>query len=505
MMRRVSLVSLVVSLSLTLAAAAEPTIVLHSAKVFTGDPARPTAQAVAIEGNRIAAVGTNEEIRRLAGPKTQVIDAGGRVVIPGINDAHVHAGWAVSVFGIDRGLDPSRADIEAAIANAIDETPSDLWIVATIGPTILMDPNVNGDSLEKTARGRKVMLSSFTGHGAILSTSAMKALGVAADAKDPRGGWYGRDAGGRLDGRVFEYAQYPLHRAIADMASDDELTTNVRAMSEEALALGITSVQVMPSGKEQRFADVVAREKIPLRVRVIDFLDHGDVRADAVKWILDGTPVEGGAALRTAKYPAGGQGRENFEDLAPIAKAAADAKKQLLVHAVGDRTVEDALKAFAKFPTLQRPRIEHGDGLQSDLFPLAVRTGTIVVQNPAHFMFRDRFPKGEYALFKSIQKAGIPIAIGSDGPINPYLNILWATNRPDLPAEALTREEAVRAYTSGSAYAEMREKEKGTIAPGMLADLAVLSQDIFTVPAAKLPETVSVLTIVDGKVAHSSM
>jgi len=504
-MRRAVLVSLAVMLLAT-AAAAAPSIVLLSGKVFTGDTTRPWAEAVAIEGNRISAVGTDAEIRALADKKTQVIEAGGRVVIPGINDAHTHPGFATQVFGIDRGMNPSRADIEPAIANGVDETPADFWIVATIGPSILSDPAVNAQSLDKLARNRPVMLTMWTGHGAILNTAAMKALGIAPDSTDPRGGWYGRDASGRLDGRVFEYAQYPLHRKLADMATDEDLIDAIRTMSDEAIALGITSVQAMPSGKESRFAAALSRANVPLRVRIIDFLDHGDVKSDAVKWIIDGTPLERNAALRKSKYEGGGQGRENFTDLTPLVQAAADAKQQILIHAVGDRAVESALKAFAKHPTLQRPRIEHGDGLQRDLFPLAKQTGAVVVQNPSHFSARPFFPAdGEYQLVRSLLKAGIPLALGSDGPINPYLNILWATERRDAAAEALTVEEAVRAYTFGSAYAEMKEKQKGTIAAGMLADLAVLSQDIFKVPPGALPETRSVLTMIDGTVVHSDL
>jgi predicted amidohydrolase YtcJ len=165
--------------------------------------------------------------------------------------------------------------------------------------------------------------------------------------------------------------------------------------------------------------------------------------------------------------------------------------------------VETTLQSFAQNPTLARPRIEHGDGLQRDLFPLAKSTGAVIVQNPSHFEARPFFPSGDYQLLKSFLTAGIPIALGSDGPTNPYLNILLATERRNNPDEALTRDEAVRAYTSGSAYAEMKEREKGTIAKGMLADLAVLSQDIFEVPPPALPETQSVLTIVGGKVVYS--
>src|ERR1700741_66912 len=192
MMRRVSLVSLALVLSFIVAATvadAQPSIVLLSGKVFTGDPARPSAEAIAIEGERIAAVGTNDEIRAMATSRTRVIELGGRVVIPGINDAHMHPGFATPVFRLQPSMNPTRTAMEAAIHNAVEETPADTWIFMTIGPAVLLDPEINADSLETFADGRKVVLNAFTGHGSILSNAAMSDLGIARDAKDPVGGW----------------------------------------------------------------------------------------------------------------------------------------------------------------------------------------------------------------------------------------------------------------------------------------------------------------------------
>ncbi|MFC7670117.1 amidohydrolase family protein [Hymenobacter humi] len=155
----------------------------------------------------------------------------------------------------------------------------------------------------------------------------------------------------------------------------------------------------------------------------------------------------------------------------------------------------------------KRVRFEHGDGLAPDLQPRAKALGIVVVQNPSHYISAmDRqhgaatqLPAG----FRSLLEGGVPFALGSDGPSNPFLNILFAATLSD-PKEALTREQAVRAYTAGAAYAEFQEKEKGTLAPGKLADLAVLSQDIFTVPLPALPGTVSELTMVGGKVVYEA-
>jgi predicted amidohydrolase YtcJ len=218
-----------------------------------------------------------------------------------------------------------------------------------------------------------------------------------------------------------------------------------------------------------------------------------------VKWILDGTPIERGGALRTARYADQTQGRLNFTNIDAFLKTARDRRAQILLHASGDKTVEQALKRLAA-SSFERPRIEHGDGMQPDLYALAKKTKAIVVFNPTHFPFRGTYPAGQYMPAQSLVKAGIPVAIGSDGPLNPYLNMLFAVTREDTPSEALSRVDALRAYTSGSAFAELTEKTKGRIAPGMLADVAMLSQDILTVEPPLLADTYSVLTIIDGKV-----
>ena len=156
-------------------------------------------------------------------------------------------------------------------------------------------------------------------------------------------------------------------------------------------------------------------------------------------------------------------------------------------------------------------RFEHGDGLVPELLPAVKKMGIVVVKNPTHFNVRDMVPglgnqfiTARLQPLRSLLAAGIPVAFGSDGPMNPYLNIMFSVTHPDNPSEAITREQAIVAYTATSAYAEFAEKDKGTLEPGKLADLAVLSQDIFTVPTEELPKTESVLTMVGGKVVYDS-
>ncbi len=491
----------------SLAALADPTLVLVNGNVFTNDPSKPSAQAIAITGSQITAVGSNAEIKALVtdAAKARVIDVQGRMIIPGINDAHVHPSSGMPAFELGSGLDATWDQVAAALAGAIDETPADLWIRGTLGPALTNDPSITREKLDKIAPGRKVFLESFVGHGLVMSSAAMKALGVAEDAKDPLGGRFERDANGKLNGRAWEYAQYQLDRRFADLASNDELQDAIANLSADALSYGITSIQAMPMSTESRFATAVAKSGVPLRVRVINFpfaLNAPMLSQQtngAVKWILDGTPIERGAALRTAKYADDTQGRENFADLAPLLKVAEDNKLQPLLHVAGDKAAASALTALSAHQ-FDRPRLEHADGLQVDLQRQAKAVGAIAVLNPSHFTMREFFPKGAFQPAATLIKAGIPIAFGSDGPMNPFLNIMFAVERRDQPAEAISRQDALRAYTTGSAFAEFTEKTKGRIAPGMLADIAVLSQNIFEVPAAALPDTRSVLTIIDGKV-----
>ncbi|HVE71135.1 MAG TPA: amidohydrolase family protein [Thermoanaerobaculia bacterium] len=483
---------------------AQPSLVLVNGNVFTNDPSKPSAQAIAITGSQITAVGTNEQIKALVtdASKTRVIDVQGRMVIPGINDAHVHPSSGMTAFGLGTDSDPSWDNVAAALASAADETHADLWITGELGPTLIADKTLTREKLDKVAPGRKVLLRAFTGHGLVMSSAAMKALGVAEDAKDPAGGWFDRDASGKLTGRANEYAQWPLERRFADLATDEELHGAIQSLSGEAVRYGITSVQVMPMMTESRFATTLAKAGVPLRVRLINIpFDAATMPSKGpVKWILDGTPLERNAALREGRYPDNTAGRENFTDITPFLQAAERNKQQVLLHAVGDKTIATAVNALSA-RSLERPRLEHADGLQRDLFRQTRAVGAIAVLNPSHFMARPFFPaNGQYQLAATLVKNDIPIAIGSDGPMNPFLNMMWAVERRDQPAEALSRQQALRAYTSGSAFAEFAETSKGKIAPGMLADIAVLSQNIFEVPAAALPATQSVLTIIDGKV-----
>jgi hypothetical protein len=529
-MKRALLVAVVALVPVAVLAQTAPDLIIHHARVFTGDPAHRFAEAVAIQGNKIVAVGTNAQITAMADDKTNRIDAGGRVVVPGFNDAHTHQGPRPEGFALPTDQDATWPLVSAAMANAVDETPGDIWVFGTIGPKVLADPAATAQALDKLSADRRVILTSQTGHGIIMNTAAMNALRIRDAAVDPAGGSFERDANQHLTGKMFEYAGWTAERRLADSVSDADAIDQLKTYSDQALGFGITSIQNMSMGSLARYERVERHGPAPIRIRMIRLPMSETAARDAgegatlpvssrerplsiisgTKWILDGTPVEQGAAVRTP-YPGTAEkmGKLNFtpDELKVIMKEAFDSKEQTLLHVAGDRTaaaVFDAMRAVgpAEEWRKKRVRFEHGDGLHPDLIALAKEFGVVVVVNPTHIVARAAFPKGPYMPVKSLLKAGIPVAIGSDGPMNPGLNLQLITTMPGNAAEGITREEAVDAYTRGGAFAEFAENEKGTIAAGKVADLAVLSQDIFKVSVDDLPETKSVLTIVDGRIAY---
>jgi len=522
--------------------AGPPDLILTGGRIFTADAGRPWAEALAIRGSRIVAVGTTDSLRRLAGPRTRMWDVGGRTVIPGLNDAHAHPGPELrgTMLAAATG-DGSLLEVARSLAAAARRRPRGTWLFATVGDRVLDDPRANRFLLDSIVPDDPVVLESWSGHAAILNSATLGALGIGHDTPDPLGGHYGRvpgSGGGVLDGRMTEYAWWSARRRLASSVPDSASRADFRRYAEAAARFGITTVQDMNTALTTARAVALLRAAdVPIRWRVIRFpmtrpegrdladtrtaaADHGGrLDVSGTKYILDGTPVERGAAMRRPYADRQGwRGELDFppETLQAIIREALVSRDQLMVHAVGDRAITVLLRTLAAAAPEStwralRPRIEHGDFLAPELLPLARRLGVVVVQNPAHFsipeLMHRRFTPdvaGAAQPLRSLLAAGLPIALGSDGPMNPYLNIMFAVTHPMNPAEALSREQAVLAYTRGSAYAELAERETGTLAPGMLADLAILSQDIFTVPLGELPKTESVLTLVGGKAVYDA-
>jgi predicted amidohydrolase YtcJ len=521
-----------------------PDLVLLNGKIFTSDAAHPYVQALAIRGERVVATGDSAKIKALAGPQTRQIDLGGRTVIPGINDAHNHIGVdPPGVVHLDLGTeDPTWAQLKPAIAAAAAKAPKGTPIFGDIGPIVFHDTSVARDALDRVAPDHPVMLTTLTGHAVLMNSAALAEADIAEDQKDPMGGRYERSADGKLTGVVREYAVLNLNRRLASSASDAEALRQLREFFAQAAKFGITTTQDMSDALEPgRAVKLFEEAPTPIRIRIMRMpgttpagrdtqeglaVPHHPsalITVSGTKWLLDGVPLENTLTPRDVpSVPAGetldyGAGHLPLtfseKEMEAMLRESLVNKSQLMVHVSGYLSAAAMLDAMdatggKKVWDGKRVRFEHGDGLYPDLIPRAKEMGIVVVQNPTHFdaslLSAARTGSKVVQPFRTLLAAGIPLALGSDGPMNPYLNIMLACIDPGRPSEAITREQAVTAYTLTSAYAEFAEKEKGSLEPGKLADLAVLSQDIFTVPIGDLPKTESVLTLVGGKIVYDA-
>ena len=517
-------------------ALAAPQLVLINAKVFTADPALPYGQAVAIEDGRILAVDSNERVRALIGPKTRIIDVGGRLVTPGLIEAHVHLGNELPTAPLAMPNlpfpGPTGEQALAAVEQA-SKTRTD-WICAYVGPLVARDQRNWRKALDVVAPNTPVFLKGFWGHTSIVNSEGLRRLGITESIADPLGGWWGRDENGQLDGRAYEAAETitPRIRPL----TPEHLATAFGAAQQRYARWGVTSIHLMNNDKslEVTLAGLATAkpmqkwtvyswgswqtpaERIPDAWTVIHTAATqapAKVRVEGPKWMLDGTPIEQNSFQRKAYgSKPGWRGQSNLTDaqLREILKLALERPTQLALHVVGDAETDRLLTMMEQLAPAsawraKRVRIEHGDGIQPDMIEKVVQFGLVVIQNPTHLALP--MPgeplASERMLLKSFIAAGIPLALGSDGgpkEQNPFLNLMLATLHQGEPTEALSREAALIAYTAGGAYAEGQDQRKGRIAPGLAADLAVLSQDVLTIPMSQLPATASLLTLVDGEV-----
>jgi len=514
-------------------------VILVNGKIFTSDSAHPYVEALAIRGERIVGTGSTETVRMLAGPQTKRIDLGGRTVISGINDAHHHCAFEPAGFHLKfKSGEPTWAEVEEEVAAAVARNPKGTLIRGEIGPVAFFDARANAASLDKIAPDHPVMLDTWAQHGGVLNSAAFVKFGIKENEPDPVAGHFVRSADGKLTGVVYEYAKSQINRRRSDMATEQEALQQAREFFQDAVKLGITSVQDMSMpGGASRCLTASTEAPTPIRMRVVRMAgttvngrDTTEGRSLALqptplitvsgtKWLLDGSPIERTAALRKpyTDLPST-SGVLDFpeKEMEAMLQESLQNHDQLMVHATGDQATELFLNAMdatggAKTWSDRRVRIEHGDGIMPDLIPRVKRMGLVVVENPTHLALRELFVErfgteraDQMQPMRSLLEAGIPLALGSDGPNNPYLNIMLATIYPGKPREAITREQAVIAYTLTAAYSEFAEKDKGSLEPGKFADLAVLSQDIFVVPPPELPKTESVLTMVGGKVVYDA-
>jgi predicted amidohydrolase YtcJ len=376
---------------------------LFNGKIFTAE-GQKFVEALAIQGDRIEAVGDSAQIRKLAGSLTKQIDLGGRTVIPGLNDAHNHMRIRPADL-VDLQFsapNPKRPEVMQAIADAVSKYPTGTFLSATIGTAIFQDTTVDRASLDLVAPNHPVILTTFTGHASILNSAALLKLGIGENEPDPLGGRYERSQDGRLSGVLREYASVESVVGFADLTSDKDAIVELRETLADAAEHGITTLQVMSEKMTPaRYVDLLKQVPTPLRVRIMRMpmttssgrdLSEGLstprnpsplITVSGSKWLLDGVPIEGTFAPRQRLVSSPSAPIEPFfgslqmslptKELDAMLRETIQTGDQLLVHVSGYAASAAMLDAMQnaggeKVWATRRVRFEHGDALFPDLY-----------------------------------------------------------------------------------------------------------------------------------------
>lgn len=540
------------------AAANGADVVLLHGKIWTENPAQPEAEAVAIIGNRIVEVGTSAEIEKLVGSQTKVIDLLGRRVVPGFNDAHVHfyTGGA-SLASVQLRDARSQAEFRARIAAYARSRPKGEWILnGSWDHENWSPPQLPTHSLiDDVTPDNPVFVNRLDGHMMLANALAMKLAGVNRDTKDVPGGVIVRDSEGNPTG-IFKDAANALIERVISPPSDEQILSAIEAAQKYAAENGVTSVQDMGAigDVNMTIRIIEAYQKLnqrgELRIRISGhiplrswkrFADAG-IRADfgddnlnlgAVKGFADGSLGSSTAwFFQPFSDMPGNSGIPSDELVNPAAmyeniRNADRAGLQVAIHAIGDRANNTILNFYEKLEQEdgardRRLRIEHAQHLLASDIPRFASLRVIASVQPYHCIDDGRWAesrigadraKRTYA-FRSLLDGGATLAFGSDwwvAPMSALMGIYAAATRrtldgkhPDgwIPEQKITVREAVHAYTVGSAYASFEERRKGSLEKDKLADLAVLSQDIFQIDPVRIQDVKVDMTIVGGKVIY---
>jgi hypothetical protein len=500
-------------------------IIFTNGKIFTANKKQLYVQALAVKGNKILATGTNAAIKKLSSAKTKKIDLNGKTVVPGFNDQHDHFAFAISAapHTFDRvefsvpGL--SKAAVLDSIARLLVNAKPSQWIEGKIGTTIFSDTSMRR-SLDSIAPDNPVLLQVMWGHGIVTNLKGLQAAGLSDGVKDPVGGWYERNSDGNISG-VQQNAEEPFRIAI-NVSYPEAIIRPMEEFSQEQLRGGITSTLLMATGfTHSLVTSTLQHANIPQRLRIVAWpRSTPDGRQtfewplaktqptptstiSGIKYVIDGTPFEGNS-LRSKPYHhrGNGNGRLNYplDTLRQIIREALDTKRQLLMHITGDSSFGIVLNLIRESGTAAqwqplRVRIEHNDvGNPTKKQRKIIKDYGIMMMHTPKFAI--------YSPLHSLMSDGILVGISPDGTTNPFWDMMMVISQQVNPSENISIEQAVIAYTKTNAFAEFKEREKGMLVKGMLADLAVLSQDIFTIPSQRLPATKSVLTMIDGEIVY---
>jgi predicted amidohydrolase YtcJ len=518
----------------------QPTLILLNAQVLTMDPLRASAQAVAVLGTTIAAIGSSSDIAALAGPATQTIDCGGKTLMPGFVDSHCHVlAQAASLQGINCSPKAvsSIHDLEDVVRRRAETTQSGEWIRGSgyDDLSLLEKRHPTRWDLDRAAPNHPVRLDHRSGHATVLNGRALEMAGIDSSTPDPVEGVIDRDsATGEPTGLLFEMAGY-LRQRLGTSRDQGSFQRYVHQLNNTLLGYGITSVQDAgpDNGLErwQTFQELQSSGALQCRVTMFAGVSHlTEFQSAGLTWGAGDDQLRLGHAKIMVTLTTGAL-EPNMEALAELVDNAHRSGFPIAIHAIEQEAIESAVKSLTSASPLSNPestndiqpldRIEHCAECPPSLVAEIARSGCMVVTQPGFVywngdnylqradapMLPNLYPVG------SLAKAGISLAFGSDAPVidpDPWSAIYNAVTRKtstgsSLPPETSQEQkisiaEALSMYTAAGAIAEGTGNQKGTILPGMLADMVLLDTDPMTTEPDQLKDIRAVMTILGGRV-----
>jgi predicted amidohydrolase YtcJ len=546
----------VLGCAMGLGAQAKPAadLIIQNAHIWTVDTAQPEAEAVAILGDRIVVVGASAQVDAWRGPRTRIVDADGKRLLPGFNDAHVHfADGGAQLDNVDLNDATSPQEFARRIRERAAKTSKGEWLLGGDWDETKWSPAElpTKELIDAATPDVPVAVNRYDGHMVLANSLALKLAGITSQTPDPAGGVIVRDAQGNPTGGLKDAAQDMLFKAIPPPSHDQRRKKIERALAHAA-SLGVTSVQHM----NPDYADIAIYSELldegklttriyaaPLITQVDDQVKIGIRRAFGSPYLRFGALkayADGSLGSATAYFfepfsdQPGNRGLLS-DEMQPLSlmrdrmMRADAAGLQICAHAIGDAGISAILDIYTEIEKAhgqrdRRWRIEHAQHMAAKDFDRFAQLHVIASVQPYHAIDDGRWAEGRighdrasrtYA-FRTFLDHGVRLALGTDwnvAPLNPMLGLYAATTRATLdgknpkgwfPEQKLTIKEAIEGYTMGSAFAEFQENEKGSITAGKLADMVLLSDDVLNIDPVKIRDVKVLKTWVGGKLTYDA-
>ena len=533
-------------------------LILRNGLIYTVSDRQPRAEAVAVKGDRILFVGSNADSKKYEGTGTRIVDLRGATMVPGLTDAHYHlSGVGMRELTLNLEGTSSLAEFLGKVKARVDQAKPGDWVTGRGWIETFWKPQQfpARTDLDRISPNNPVYLVRADGHGGVANSAALKIAGITRDTPNPFGGEIMKDKGtGEPTGMLLDRAQGLVQQHVPRGGSS-QADEAIIIGAKRSVELGWCQIQNAGGSYDdvQRIERLYREGKIKLRIYqavhgpsvsatrlikegpTIGSFDHR-FTLRGIKIVFDGALGSKGAALLEpyADHDSVGLVTAKEEEVLPMLIEALRAGIQVETHAIGDRANRVVLdlyeKALNAVPQEQRKvreprwRIEHAQILHPTDIPRFARLGVIPSMQPSHAIGDLHFApsrlgmkrlEGAYA-WQSLIKTGVVIAGGSDAPVErgePMIEFYAAVARKDLrgfsgegwhPEQAVTREQALKMFTLWAAFAAFEENMKGSIEPGKLADLTVLSGDIMRIPVAEIPKTRALMTVINGEVVFDT-